>query len=125
MEILTKEITECPNCGSDDLHNRWTSGRKLQRGCNSCSWKETPRVPETKEIKDTKFISVDQFYGFVYEIYDKYGYIIIYSKTYRTSKEAKEAIIEELAKLNKSPIYAPCTGILWPDKVEVSGEVFV
>jgi hypothetical protein len=114
---------ECPKCGSDDLYDRWTSGRKLQRGCHDCTWQEPPRTPEIQPIKNTKFIAANQFSGFHYEIYDQYGHAATFSRSYRTAEEARDELLKDLTKKNKNPDYAPCTGILWPDKVEVVGEI--
>jgi hypothetical protein len=116
-------MMKCPKCGSDDLYNRWVSERKLQRGCHDCSWKEAPRTPDRRVIKNTKFITANQFPGFHYEIYDQYGHATTFSRSYRTAEEARTELLQELGKLNRHPNYAPCTGILWPDVVEVVGEV--
>jgi|WetSurSiteA1Bulk_404760.scaffolds.fasta_scaffold71851_3 hypothetical protein len=114
---------ECPKCGSDDIHDRWVSGRKLQRSCDDCNWKELPRTPPLQVIKKTKFIMANRFSGFCYEAYDRYGHIMVYSKSYGTKEKAREALIKELTTWNKNSDYAPCTGILWPDKVKVIGEI--
>jgi hypothetical protein len=120
-----KEITECPRCGGTDLHDEWVSGRKLQLRCgdSDCRWKEKPRVPETLPILSTKTVRANQFSGFCFESYDKYGHILCHSRSYDTREEAVEELIKHLSKWNKNPDYAPCTGILWPDRVEVVGEV--
>jgi hypothetical protein len=115
-------MTSCPKCGSDDLYNRWVSERKLQRGCHDCSWKEPPRTPELQVIKNTKLISANQFSGFCFEVYDRYGHIVIFSRSYSTAEKAREELIKELTTHNKHPEYAPCSGVLWPDKVMVIGE---
>jgi hypothetical protein len=125
MKKAKKEITHCPRCGSDDLYDRWVSGRKLQRGCNDCPWKKPPRVPEIQPIKNTRFVWANQFSGFCYETYDKYGHTMSHSRSYDTKEKAREELIKELNRWNKNPDYAPCTGILWPDRVEVHGEVIV
>jgi hypothetical protein len=123
MMAAIEKITECPKCGSDDLYDIWVSGRKLQRGCRDCTWEDLPRVPEIQQIKNTRFVWANQYSGFCYETYDRYGYEMSFSRSYNTIEEAREALVNELAKWNKNPDYAPCTGILWPDKVEVVGEV--
>ena len=115
-------LQECPECGSDDIHDHWVKGRKLQRGCDDCSWKEPPRTPEIQVIKTTKSISVNQFPGFCYEAYDRYGHIMCHSRSYDTKEEARKALIKDLTNANKNPGYAPCSGVLWPDEVEVVGE---
>jgi|WetSurMetagenome_2_1015567.scaffolds.fasta_scaffold647904_2 hypothetical protein len=114
---------ECPKCGSDDLYNRWVSGRKLQRGCRDCTREETPRIPESLLIENRKFIVANQFPGFCYEIYDQYGHAITFSRSYGTAEEARTALLKDLGKWNNNPNYGPCTGVLWPDKVEVVGEI--
>jgi len=117
-----KELTQCPSCESTNIYDQWGSGRKLQRGCRECSWKESPRVPEIQQIRNTKLIMANDFSGFCFEIYDQYGHIVTCSRSFNTRAEARDKLIEELDKQNKNPDYAPCTGILWPDKVEVVGE---
>ena len=113
----------CPACGGS-LGDRWVANRKLQQYCHDCDWKGTPRVPEKQAIKDTKTISVDQFSGFNYQIFDKYGHITTFSRSYYTKEEAAKAMKDDLDNHNKSLDLSPCTAVLWPDRVTVKGEVF-
>ena len=115
---------ECPKCESTNIGDRWCKGRKLRYYCRECYWQDEPRIPETIPISTTKTVSVNQFYGFVYEIYDKYGHISTYSKTYQTEEEVKNAMLEDLNNCNKHEDYFPCTGIIWPKSVVVNGKVF-
>lgn len=99
------------------------SGRRLQRHCEDCSWKEAPRTPEIQPIENKRFIAANQFSGFHYEIYDRYGHAVIFSRSHETAEKARAELLKDLGKLNRHPNYAPCTGILWPAVVEVVGEV--
>jgi hypothetical protein len=120
---MTK-LKECPICGGS-LVECWTEGRTLRQECVDCIWKGTPRIPEKQKIRTTKDIFVDQFNGFNYEIFDKYGCIMAHSKTYYNKKEAIKALKKDIEHDNKYPEYgAPVTGILWPDVITVTGEVF-
>lgn len=116
-------LKECPDCGMA-VHDCWTKGRKLQQRCDMCGWGGEPRVPETIAIKDTKNIRVGQFYGFHYEIFDKYGHISTISSYYQTEEEAVKEMKDSLARRNKQPDLAPCTAVLWPNVVAIKGEVF-
>ena len=118
---MTK-LRNCPEC-EESLSDCWTVGRKLQQKCD-CGWKGQPRIPEIQVIEDTKIISVNQFFGFNYEIFDKYGHITTYSRNYHNKIEAEKEMKDDLIKHNKFPDMAPCIAILWPDTVIVHGEVF-
>lgn len=120
---MMKANSPCPNCGSEYIYNRWVAGRKLQRGCEDCDWKEAPRIPEIQEIKSTRTVKANQFYGYCYEAFDKYGHIMTSSRSYNTEEEARTALRKELDTWNKDPDYAPCAGVLWPSEVQVIGEV--
>ena len=116
------KLIECPECGETLHSDCWTVGRKLQQRCD-CGWSGELRIPGIIPIEDTKTISVNQFSGFNYEIFDKYGHITTYSRSYDSKIEARKEMEDDLAKHNKHPDMAPCTAILWPDKVMVTGEV--
>jgi Zn ribbon nucleic-acid-binding protein len=116
----------CPQCQSKDLGDRWCSGRKLQHYCRDCGWEGNQRVPELKKIQTTKFVTVDQFNGFVYEVFDKYGHISTMSETFRSEAAAKKSLLEELENgLRKDNVAGPYTGVLWPAKVKVKGKKFI
>ncbi len=118
------KLENCPECESDDLGDHWVKGRKLQQYCHDCGWKGEPRIPEIEEIKTTKRVQVNQFHGFNYEIFDRYGCIMIHSQSYHTKKEAEVALKGDLQRNEKEEIGGPCTAILWPDVVTVNGEVY-
>ena len=115
------KLRKCPECG-ESLSDCWTVGRKLQQRCD-CGWKGEPRIPEIQVIEDTKTISVNQFSGYNYEIFDKYGHITTYSRSYYNKIEAEKEMKDDLVKHNKSTDMSPCTAILWPDKVIVKGKI--
>ena len=115
---------ECPKCKSIYIGDHWCKGRMLRYYCRDCYWQDEPRIPEIIPIPTTKTVFVNQFYGFVYEIYDKYGHIATYSRTYHTEEETKAALMEELTNMNKYEDYFPCTGIIWPKSIEVQGKVY-
>lgn len=116
-------MEKCPECGSTDLHDRWKAGRKLQRGCNDCDWEEAPRTPEILPIKNTKRISANHFSGFCFEVFDKYGHTLLISKSYDSKDKAKEDAVHYMKKWNQSPECGPCTSVVWPNTVEVTGEI--
>jgi len=117
------KLRKCPDCGESLHSDCWTTGRKLQQRCD-CGWEGEPRTPEIIPIKDTKTISVNQFSGFNYEIFDKYGHITTCSRSYYDKKSALKAMKDDLTQHNKSLDMSPCTAILWPDRVIVKGEVY-
>ena len=119
---MTLEI--CPNCKSDNLGDRWVKGRKLQQHCYDCGWKAEPRIPETIPVETTKEIWVNQFPGFCYTIFDKYGHVSAYSRSYKTKAEAETELRRDIECSNKNEDAKPHTGILWQDKIAVKGKLY-
>lgn len=117
------EKKECPHCESTDLGDRWVRGRKLQIYCRECGWKAEPRTPERQRIQTTRFVSVDQFGGFNYEVFDQYGHTAIHSRTYRSWAEAEKALLKDLRY--RSPEEGRRTGVLWPATVKVKGKKYL
>ena len=115
---------KCPYCGDEYLSDFWKPERKLQQQCKECGWKGEIRTPEKKEIVPSKNVQVNNFYGFCFHIFDKYGYIMTSSRSYDTKEEAKEELLKGLAKGKKDIPGGPYTGILWPDIVKVKGTVY-
>ncbi|MFA5299609.1 MAG: hypothetical protein WC389_15580, partial [Lutibacter sp.] len=101
------KIKTCPECGSTLGSDCWTTGRKLMQRCD-CGWKGEPRIPETLPIQDTKNVRVGQFWGYHYEIFDKYNHLLTSSRYYGTEKETLEEMQSDLTHSNKSPDMAPC-----------------
>jgi len=120
---MTKPM-ECPECFCEDIGNRWVKNRMLQYHCRDCNWKDEPRIPETKPIVSKKKITVNHFSGYRYEAFDRYGHIRVCSRSYYKKAEAIKEIEKELEQ-GKTDIHAgPYTIILWPDIIEVEGEIF-
>ena len=118
------KFEKCPECKSDELGDRWAKGRKLQQHCWYCEWKDEPRIPETKVIKMTKRVQVNQFHGFNYEVFDRYGYVMVFSRSYGTEEKATIALKGDLERHGKEDSGGPCTAILWPDVVTVKGKIY-
>jgi hypothetical protein len=121
----------CPECGCKDLGDRWVSGRKLQQYCHdghddNCHWVGTPRIPETIPITPYKDLRVDNFKGWDYIIYDKYGHVSTYSRSYVTEEEATKILEAELNREYPNDPAAPYTGVLFftPHTVKLEGKIF-
>jgi hypothetical protein len=115
----------CPKCDSDALRDRWQNGRKLRQYCSECGWKGESRTPEQQPIETVKEICANQFSGFCYTIYDKYGHTSSISRSYDNEKEAYREMEEELIRGEKvNSNEGPRTGVLWPATVTVVGTVF-
>jgi hypothetical protein len=121
---MTNKLIKCPDCGEPLGTDCWVAGRKLQQRCDECGWQGEPRIPETVKIKTTKEVQVNMFGGFYYEAFDKYGHLLIASRSYDTEPEAIQELKKDLARCNKSADVAPCTAVLWGNKVTVKGRVF-
>jgi len=120
---MTKKLKSCPKC-KGYLGDTWVKGRKLQQYCHNCYWKGPIRIPERLEIKTTKTIRANQFCGFHYETFDKYGHIRTSSRSYDDKSEALEKLYRELEYSGNDKDGGPYTAILWPDTVTVVGEIF-
>ena len=118
------KFTKCPKCGSRHLTDRWKKNRKLQQSCDECKWQSPIRTPEIIKIETIKRVIVNQFNGFCYEVFDKYGHIMTYSRSYNKKKEAEFYLFQEMTRGKEDRDAGPYTGILWPDVVCVKGEVF-
>jgi hypothetical protein len=94
----------------------------LQIRCRECGWTDKPRIPEQKRIKTFKMVTVDQFHGFNFEIFDKYGHVAMFSQSYSSRQKALDALCDELPRMNSNG--EPYTAVLWPSEVKVEGERF-
>ena len=112
---------KCLECGGV-THAIWVANRMLRDRCEDCFWKSEPRIPETIDVKTGKWVSCSQFSGYTFVMYDRYGHVLEFSRSYDTEDEATVAITEEMLRSNK--IAGPCTAVLWPDKIWVEGKVF-
>lgn len=113
-----KEPKKCPKCGDDVFHQTWAKGRKLRYRCEVCHWLSEPFTPPQQEITAERKIIVSQFGGFEYTVYDEYGHVMVFSRTYDNRNKAIEALKENLKSRPDS------TAVLWPETVIAKGEVF-
>jgi hypothetical protein len=116
----------CPNC-SEPVKRVWCSGRKLQWRCTECSWKGKPQTPEKKKIPTHKTVRVDNFAGWQFESFDKYGHISTSSRVYPSEREMMVDIDRELAIGRKEDNPAgPYTILAFnvPGTVKIKGKVY-
>ena len=117
-------LKECFNCGSTNLGDRWTAGRLLEQHCYECGWTAQPRIPEKLPIVVVKQVKVNQFWGFHYEVFDRYGHMMVSSRYYDKEDEAETALNKELERGKKDFNAGPYTAVLWPARTLVEGRVF-
>lgn len=117
---------ECPTCGSEDIGDRWCAHRMLQYFCRECNWAAQTRTPSRRKITNIKSLLVDDFFGFNYVIYDKYGYESTISRTYNTEKTAQKEMEDDLLRGEKNDDAGPYTGVLFktPSRVTIIGKMF-
>lgn len=126
------KVKACPKCGNTSLGERWCKGRKLEQYCNGpdgedCYWVGEPYTPPRRRITRLDTLRIDEFYGWHYIVYDKYGHVQTDSATHDTRKEAMEALEEDLTP---RPGYvdpaAPLTAVLFkvPSRVTIKGTMF-
>lgn len=75
-------------------------------------------------MNNIREINANQFPGYCYEIFDKSNNLIVLSRSYSLREEAIEELFDHLKNGKKDINNGPYTGILWPSKVTVIGEVF-
>lgn len=118
------KYNECPECDGR-LKTVLATNRLNKQLCENCWWEGEPFVPETKEVTGVRKIS--DHLSSCYEIFDKYGQCIVCSIRQRSHEEGRAELMRELEYYNNkynSEQGGPFTGVLWPDKIEVVGEVF-
>jgi hypothetical protein len=92
-----------------------------------CGWVGEPRIPERKRITNTDTLRLDEFFGWHYLIYDKYGHLSTDSATHDTRAEAMEALEEDMTpKEGYIDPAAPLTAVLFkvPSNVTIKGKMF-
>jgi len=119
-----KKFTFCPKCDDTNLGDRWVKGRKLQQFCRICLWKDESRDPDIRPVEFTKEICATQFCSWCYELFDKYGHILVHSRAYNTKEALLVELKKEIESYNKSEDVAPVTAIIWPPTVTVLGEIY-
>lgn len=123
-----QKVKECPRCGSTSLGDRWCSERKLQQYCteDECEWRGQPRIPEKRRITNTKKLRVDDFYGWDYIIYDRYGHVSTISRSFDTEGDATKEMEADLKRGEVNTDAGPYTGVLFhtPSSVILKGKMF-
>ena len=114
-------------CGGE-IGDMWCKGRKLQYYCydEDCGWEDEERIPEKREVTNTKTCFIDGFSGWDYTIYDKYGHTMVLSRTYDSSTEAMKELEKELLRGEKDEAGGPYTGVLFktPSQITITGEMY-
>ena len=120
-----KKFKYCPECGGHNLGDRWCRGRKLQQYCHSCEWKSEIRTPEKKKITNQRDLRIDEFYGWSYILYDRYGHVTMYSATHNSEKKARKEMEGDMQRM-KSLDETPITGVLFfvPFFVTIKGKMY-
>lgn len=124
------KIKLCPKCGSSNLGERWSNGRKLVQYCHSdedCYWVGEPYTPSKRRITNTTDLRIDNFSGWHYIVYDRFGHIQTDSATYHTKAEAVKEMEEDLTpRAGYNDPAAPYTAVLFnvPSRVTIKGKMF-
>ena len=125
------KLDKCPSCGSR-LGDRWCVGRKLQQYCldsldNDCTWKAQPRIPEQIPVTADKDLLVQNFSGWDYILYDKYGHVSTLSRSYGTEDEAATEMENALIRGESDMHAGPYVGVLFytPPTITIRGKMFV
>ncbi len=122
------KVKVCPKCGSKGLGDRWCNHQKLQQYCHEedCNWTGTPRTPDRRRITNMKALRVDDFFGWDYIIYDRFGHESTISQSFNTEQEAMKDMEEELKHGENNPDAGPYTGVLFktPARVVLYGKMF-
>jgi len=113
----------CPKCESVDTGDRWVRDGKLQRYCRVCNWRDIARIPETLVIQTRKEVLVGLFYGFHYDLFDRYGHYRTCSRYFKTKEEALQELNKEIDHGRKDQNRGPYTAVLWPSTAVIEGEV--
>ena len=115
-------LEDCPKCGCP-LNTRMSTGRKHQKYCQEdcCDWKSEPYAPKKIKVKPFEYFLIHGCKGFQYHIYDNYGYVSMYSKSYSNREEAEKDMLDNMNKLSY-----PTTGILIevPSRVKIKGKLY-
>lgn len=119
----------CPTCGCDSLGERWTMGRQLEQYCRDydCSWRGQPYTPPKRRIINTTKLRIDNFHGWHYIVYDKYGHVSTDSATHDTREEAMKELESDITpKEGYDDPASPYTAVLFnvPSSVTIKGKMF-
>lgn len=120
----------CPKCDATGLSEIWANGRKLMQRCNNsddgCYWRGEPYTPPKRRVIATKDLRIDDFSGWDYVVYDKYGHTMTLSQTFSGSTAAMKELERELVRGEKDENAGPYTGVLFktPYRVVLKGTMF-
>ena len=127
MKKEARLIEECPECRST-VREVWACSRMFQKECNGdeCDWKSEPFAPPQKPIFTVKDIYTNQG-GWCYEMFDKYGQTVTWSRGYSSKEECEKAALADIERTSgphkdgsPSP-YGECVAVIWPPTVQVTG----
>jgi len=96
-------------------------------GEESCGWKGEPYTPPRKRITNTTDVRVDDFSGWHYIVYDKYGHVQTDSATHNTRAEAMKELERDLTpKQGYDDPSAPLTAVLFfvPANFTIEGTMY-
>lgn len=114
-------LERCPMCSSS-LEDHWQIGGKLRQICCWCDWQGELRTPEQRPITSVRQVQVSRNGGFSYDVFDRYGHPLVASRSYGSREAALEGLKRDL-KCGEHDTRGPYTALLWPDTVEVAGEL--
>ncbi len=132
------KVKVCPKCGSTNLGERWSSkgGRRLEQYCHGendeycnddCSWVSEPYTPPKRPITNKVELRIDDFYGWHYQVFDRYGHIQTDSATHDSKAEAMKELTDDITpREGYDDPAAPYTAVLVkvPCRVTVEGTMF-
>lgn len=126
------KVKTCPKCGFSSLGERWSRGRMLEQYCHDpeemgCHWVGEPYTPPKRRITNKDTLRIDEFHGWHYIIYDKYGHVQTDSATYGSKSEALKEMEDDLKpKRDYVDPAAPLTAVLFfvPSSVTIEGTMF-
>lgn len=126
------KVKQCPKCGNTSLGEHWCKDRMLQQVCGaygeeSCGWKGEPYTPPKRRITNKVELRIDDFFGWHYIVYDKYGHTQTDSATYDTREEAMQELIDDITpREGYNDPAAPYTAVLVkvPCNVTVRGTMY-
>jgi hypothetical protein len=109
----------CPHCFTENVTAIWKNGRKLQDHCYTCGNFGKPYEPTKKELKTSKILS----FPYEYEVYDRYNYVLKFSKGFSNINEVKNAAKKDI-EIGKKDINAgPYTILIWPSEIIIHAEI--
>ena len=132
--MVGMKVKVCPKCGNSNLSERWAKGRMLEQYCYSydendekCYWVGEPFTPPKRPITNVVELRIDDFYGWHYQTFDKYGHVSTDSATYDTKAEALKELSDDITpREGYDDPAAPYTAVLVkvPSRVTVKGKMF-